>query len=117
MITNEGLNTIRDRMKGDALYPTRMAVGIGTSTVQQSQTALVDQQEEKDISLYSQGNLGEVRYTMELGGTEAVGLALTEVGMRNEISANIVNRVVHSPVNKTSGMQIRYEVIYAFSNK
>jgi len=113
LIVNAGLNLDRNWLYGDSVNPpSHIAIGTGTNQVLATQTALENEVLRKAISGKSKPATGQVLFEVEIGTNEANGYALTEVGLFNDATAgDMISRVVHPAINKTSDFSLKYQII------
>lgn len=112
MITNDGLDLIRNWIHGDApTAPTHMAVGTGTSFVQATDTTLETELLRKTFSTKTKGTTGKETLEMTILTTEGNGNDLSEFGILNAASVgDLLNRIVIDPISKTSAFELKVEI-------
>ena len=112
MITNAGLNLIRNWMYGDSVNAlSHIGVGTGITTPQATDTALEASVIRKAFSTQTKGSDGIATYEMQLLTSEGNGNTLTEVGIFNSASVgDMLNRITHTGVPKTSATELKYEI-------
>lgn len=112
MITNAGLNLLRNWIYGDSVNAiTHMGVGTGTAAPQATDTTLEAEVLRKTFSTKAKGSDGVANYEMELLTTEGNGNDLTEVGILNAAAAgDLLNRITHAAIPKTSSFELKYEI-------
>lgn len=114
MITNDGLDLLRDWLHGDAVNaPSHMAVGSGATPPVATDTTLETEVLRKAISSKSKGTTGKVTLQLDLTTAEANGSTLTEIGTLNAASlGDLLNRLTYTGIAKTSAIELRYEIEY-----
>jgi len=123
MIVDAWLNAVRDFIYGDAITaPTHIAVGTGTTAALASDTALEteilpDGANRNTITSRTKPSAKQVRLQTSIAAGEANGNALTEVGALNAASAGtLMNRVVHSAINKDASFEVKYQILITTSD-
>lgn len=114
MITNDGLDLIRDWLNGDSVNaPSHMAVGTGTTPTVATDTTLETEVLRKAISSTSKGTVGKVTLQLDLSTAEANGNTLSEIGTLNAASlGDLLNRLVYTGIPKTSAFELKFEIEY-----
>ena len=85
MITDIGLNQTANNMVGQQTYPTHIAIGTGSETLNSGLTALTAETDRNLIGEYSAiGN--EANYIADFSALEISGTVLTEFGLFNSTS-------------------------------
>ena len=112
MITNAGLNLLRNWMYGDSVNAlSHIGIGTGISTPQATETDLVASVLRKAFTAQIKGTDGIATYEMTLLTSEGNGNTLTEVGIFNAVSSgDMLNRITHTGVPKTSDVELKYEI-------
>ena len=112
MITNAGLNLLRNWMYGDSVNPlSHIGIGTGTSTPQVTETDLVTSILRKAFTSQVKGSDGIATYEMTLLTSEGNGNTLAEVGIFNAVSSgDMLNRITHIGIDKTSDIELKYEI-------
>jgi len=125
VVTNIGINGIRDAIVGAGPTFDYAGMGIGTTAATYQDTTL---ESEVDLnstnptanrrSLDEQTLLDkELRFTMVIPTTEGNGNDLTEVAVYNAISDGVpLNHIVHAPVSKTDDIELTITVIMKLAN-
>lgn len=110
-ITNTGCNEIRDWLAGtSATAPTHMAIGTSDSVPATSDTTMGSEIARAAIETTTPTDK-QVKYSYTLPFTSSNGNALKEVGLLNASSAgDLFFRGIHTAINKTTSIEIEYEV-------
>jgi len=123
MIVDDGLDLIRDFLYGGAVAaPTHIAIGTGTTAVLAGDTALEtevfpDGTNRNAITSRTKPSAKKVRLQTMIAAGEANGHALTEVGAVNAATGGtLLNRVVHTVVNKTPAFELRIQILIETSD-
>jgi hypothetical protein len=123
MIVDTFLSLIRDAIYGDSVtYPTHIAIGTGTTAATASDTALEtevypDGVNRSAISSKTKPAAKKVRFQMLVAAGEANGYVLTEVGALNAATGGtLVNRVVHTTINKDASYELKYQIQLTMSD-
>ncbi len=105
-LVNNGKDTLREQM-----ISVVSEVGVGTSNdaTTSSMTSLVNEIISKAASNAEGKDKGESLHSIRLLTTEANGNTLREVGTKDG-SGNLISRNVHADIDKTSSIEIVYEV-------
>ena len=115
LVVNNGLNLVRDLLGGNALPPSHIGVGTGTTPVVASDSA-IETEVFRSLITRRIPSPQSIRFQLFLGSGEANGNTLTEAGIIETGVQNgsagdpglLVARVVYSPINKTSGLEVTY---------
>jgi len=123
MIVDAWLNAVRDFIYGDAItVPTHIAVGTGTTAALASDTALEteilpDGANRNAITIRTKPSAKQVRLQTSIAVGEANGNVLTEVGALNAATGGtLMNRVVHSAINKDASFEVKYQILVTTSD-
>ena len=112
MITNTGLNLVRDLI-GDigVTAPSHMAVGTNNTAESETDTALGAEAHRNALGTSQQGATGIITLKMTLLSTQANGNSLKEVGVLNAASGGtLLDRITHTQIDKTSLFEQRYQI-------
>lgn len=114
MITNAGLNLLRNWLYGDSVNTlSHIAVGTGTANPQATDTTLQTELLRKTISAKSKGTDGKFTLQLDILTTECNGSTLTEVGAFNAVTVgDLFNRLTYTGIPKTSSFELKYEIEY-----
>ena len=112
MIMNVGIDLVRDWLAGDAVNdPTHMAVGTGTSSPIATETTLIAETVRKVFSAKTKQGDGVINYEMTLTTAEGNGTNIAEIAIFNAASVGeMLNRLVFTPVAKTSAFELKIEI-------
>jgi hypothetical protein len=112
MITDAGLNLVRNWLAGDSVNaPSHCAVGTDDTAPAAGDTTLGAEVHRNALGTEQKGTTGKTTLKMTLLSTQANGSALKEVGILNAAaSGDLVNRLTHTTINKTSSFEVRYQV-------
>lgn len=112
MITNDGLALDRDWLAGDSVNaPSHIAVGTGPSYPIATNTALETEVLRKVFSTKTKSGDGKITFEMTVTTAEANGSDLSEIGIFNAASVgDLLNRIVYTPIAKTSAFELKYEI-------
>ena len=112
MIVNDGLDLIRDWIGNFSVdQPSHMAIGTDNTAASATDTSLGSEVLRKALATSQQGNTGVVTVKMAVLSTEANGQSLKEVGVFNASSGGtMLNRIVHTQIDKTSSFEQRYQI-------
>lgn len=117
MIVDTFLDLVRDMLFGDSVtMPSHIGIGVGTTAPTANDTAL-----ESEVYPYGSHRLSissktkavpkKVVYQLSLLPAQANGNELTEVGCVNsETGGTLGNRIVHAPIEKTSFIELIYQI-------
>ena len=112
MIMNVGIDLVRDWLAGDAVNdPTHIAVGTGISTPIVTETTLIAETVRKTFSAKTKVGDGKIVFEMTLTTAEGNDTDLSEIGIFNAASVGeMLNRLVFTPVAKTSAFELKIEI-------
>lgn len=123
MIVDAWLNAVRDFMYGDTIsHPTHIAIGTGTTAASSSDDTLEtevfpDGANRNAITSRTKPSSKKVRLQTMIAAGEANGNALTEVGAINAATGGtLMNRVVHTAVNKTAAFELKIQILVETSD-
>ena len=114
VVTNSGLNLLRDGLSGannpKLLY---IAVGSGTAAPSTGDTALGNETFRKAITAFTNGTNGEVTATLYLAQNDAVGLDIEEIGIYggSAASATLGSGVLFARALYPHGIKVNTESI------
>jgi len=125
VVTDVGINGIRDAIVGAGPVFDYAGMGIGTTDETYQDTALENEVDLNSTdpganrrSLDTQMLLDkELRFTLVIPTTEGNGNDLTEVSIYNSISDGVpLNHIIHAPVSKTDDIELTITVITKLAN-
>ena len=106
IVTDVGLNTIRDRMLGTGTYnsyPTHLAVGTGTTAEVAGDTALETEVFRDSLTQYVAVDIGQWQYKYFLSRDDANGNTISEAALFDaSASGNMPARVTFTGDEKTA---------------
>ena len=115
MMLDAMLNAIRNYLYdgSDAadFLPSHVALGTGTTAAAASDTTLETEVYRDAISSSVKPASKKVRHTLSLNAGEGNGNTLTECGLITAATGGTLqNRIVHSPIIKTSSFELKYQI-------
>lgn len=115
MMLNTMLNAIRDYLydgsEAAKFLPTHIALGTGTTAAAACDTALETEVYRDAISSSVKPAAKKVRHILSLSAGQGNGNTLTECGLITAATGGTLqNRIVHSPIIKTSSFELKYQI-------
>ena len=115
MMLDAMLNAIRDYFYdgSDAakFLPSHIALGTGTTAASASDVTLETEVYRDAISSSVKPASKKVRHTLSLSAGQGNGNTLTECGLITAATGGTLqNRIVHSPIIKTSSFELKYQI-------
>jgi hypothetical protein len=116
VFTDSGVGEISKFMKGStAVYPAYMAAGKGTTVAVIGDTALYS--EEGRIAVTASRSNKTILYTGLFDSTKMNGTTVTEMGLFSNSTTGIMfTRLKHTDIDKTTSIEIQYDVIVRIGN-
>jgi len=106
LVTNIGLDQLRDALAGDPVtFPTHIALGTGSTGPSSGDSALEAEVYRDAITQVTRPATGHVRYRQYLSSQDANGHALAEAGLFNAAVAGVLYARVTFPADEKTNAE------------
>ncbi len=115
-VITDGLNLIRDRLRGVGLPPSKIAVGIGTTPVADGDHALQTEVYRNTITQILTPATGQVFYRLFIPSSAANGYDVNEAAIFNDDNVMLSRVLFDTPETKTASktLTVSWEHLYQY---